>query len=183
MVVFPALVMLTALGLDTMYQVIRTQWLSSDRTRRLFAVGCGTLLICMVTAHLVFYFGVLLPDYNVTIRLEIDDQDAGYRAQFLPADSEVYVLAVDNRYHLDVDIVQAYERHQIPVTVIPEADFDFTTLDPTPDHPLAFFILQDADETLSRLRGLYGERLQGAFWSPYATVPRQLQFALYVVEG
>lgn len=182
-VVFPALVTLTALGLDTVYQIIHKQWLTSDHMRRLFYIGCSTVLVCMMMLNLLFYVGVLLPDYNVTIRLEIDDQDAGYRSQFLPDDSDIYVLAVDNRYHLDVAIVQAYERHHIPVTVIPVEEFDFTELNPTPDHPLAFFILQSDTATLSQLQQIYGDRLQGAFWSPYGTVPRQLQFALYTVAA
>ncbi|GEM_PF-1161256 len=207
-VVFPALVMLTALGLDTVYQVIRTRWLASDRARRLFAIGCSTLLVCMVTVHILFYFGVLMPDYNVTIRLEIDDQDAGYRAQFLDPETDVYIFSVDNRYHLDVEVMQAYERHQIPVTIIPIDTFDFRSLDPNPDAPQAFFIVPNADDirdhllglygnrlqgpfwspaanaddTLTNLHRIYGDRLQGPFWSPYPTVPRQLQYALYRVE-
>jgi len=180
-VVFPALVLLTALGIETVYQVIVRQWLSSERLRHLLRIGTLTLLVMMAGANIIYYFGVMMPDYNIAVRLEIDDQDASYRAQMLSPDTDVYVLAVDNRYHQDVAIIQAYERHQIPVTITAVDDFDFSALDTRPDTPLAFFILSDDVETLSRLRDMYGDRLQGAFWSPYATVPRHLQFALYTV--
>jgi len=181
-VVFPALVMLTALGLDTVYQVIKRSWLSSDRLRRWLYLSSVTLLILMAGANIIYYFGVMLPDYNVAIRLEIDDQDAGYRAQFLPSDTDVYVLAIDNRYHADVGVMQAYEQHPNRVNIMDITEFDIAILDPSSDRPQAFFIPQSDDAVLSDLRQVYGERLQGPFWSPYGTVPRGLQFALYVVD-
>jgi hypothetical protein len=76
------------------------------------------------------------------------------------------VLAIDDRYHLDVNIVRDYERLAIQVDVVVAGEFDFTTLDRTPDHPYAFFVVPDDSETLNQLQEIFGNRLTGPEWSP-----------------
>ena len=181
-VLFPILVLLIALGLDTVYRVISSAWLKQERARWVFRHSGMALLSLIALLQIGYYFGVMLPDYNVAVRLEIDDQDAGYRAQFLSPDAEVYILPIVDKYHRDVIDVQDYEQHLNHVEVMAVADFDFTTIDPQAEHPYAFFIVQTDTSTLRRLRRLFGNRLTGPQWSPYTTVPRDLQFALYLVE-
>ena len=181
-VVFPALILLIALGLDTVYRVVIAGWLKQPEVSQFFARNCVVLLILTASLQIGYYFGVMLPDYNLNTRLEIDDQDAARRAQTLSPDTLVYVLPVQDKHHADAEIMQAYERHKTLVTIIEASQFDFTTLDPTASHPYAFFIQADDTETLNQLQDIFGERLTGAHWSPYH-VPRSRQFVLYQVAG
>lgn len=181
-VLFPALVLLMALGLDSIYRVLIRGWLKQTVMQRVFRRSMLALLLLMGVLQVGYYFGVMLPDYNVAIRLEIDDQDAGHRAQFLSPETQIYIFPIDDKYHLDVDAVQDYERHTIPVEVIAVGEFDFTTLDPTALHPYAFFIVPNDTDTLNELKRLFGNRLTGPQWSIY-NVPRSRQFAMYLVAG
>ncbi len=181
-VVFPALILLIALGLDTVYRVVIAGWLKQPEVSQFFARNCVVLLIMMAGLQIGYYFGVMLPDYNLNTRLEIDDQDAARRAQSLSPDTVVYVLPVEDKHHADAEIMQAYERHETLVTIIEVSQFDFTTLDPTAPHPYAFFIQADDTGTLNQLQALFGERLTEPQWSPYH-VPRSRQFALYQIAG
>jgi len=180
-VLFPILVLLIALGIDTIYRGISMHWFKGDVAQRIFRRTGIALLLLMGILQIGYYFGVMLPDYNVAIRLEIDDQDAGHRAQVLSPDTEIYVFPIHDKYHLDVGAVQDYERQLISVEVIAVGEFDFTTLDPKASHPYAFFVVPNDTDTLKTLRQLFGNRLTGPQWSPY-NVPLSRQFALYQVE-
>ena len=181
-VVFPALVLLIALGLDSLYRLLTTYWLKQKRHQWIFQRSMVALSLLIGVMQIGYYFGVMLPDYNIAIRLEIDDQDAGHRAQFLSPDTEIYVFPIDDKYHLDVGAVQDYERHIISVEIMAVNEFDFGILDPNPDHPYAFFIVPSDRETLNQLKRIFGDQLRGPEWSIY-NVPRSRQFALYQVDG
>jgi len=179
-VLFPILVLLIALGLDTVYRILMWGWLKQPRAQWIFQRTMMILLLLMGIMQIGYYFGVMLPDYNVAIRLEIDDQDAGHRAQVLSPETQIYILPLIDTYHLDVGAVQDYERHDIPVEVIAVAEFDFATLDVNAPYPYAFFIVPSDTDTLNRLGRLFGNRLIGPQWSPY-NVPRSREFAMYLV--
>lgn len=180
-VLFPILVLLIALGLDTVYRSVVSSWLNQPRAQWMFQRTMMALLLLMGVLQIGYYFGVMLPDYNVAIRLEIDDQDAGHRAQSLSPETKIYVLPIVDTYHLDVGAVQDYERHNIPVEVIAVAEFDFATLDVNAPYPYAFFVVPSDMDTLNRLGRLFGNRLIGPQWSSY-NVPRSREFAMYQVE-
>lgn len=179
-VLFPALVLLMALGLDMMYRVIVERWLTHDPLQRYFRMGVMTLVAVMGVLQVGYYFGIMLPDYNVAIRLEIDDQDAGHRAQLLAPDTQIFIFPVDDKYHLDVTAVQDYERHTVPAEVIEVSSFDYRLIQRHPAHDYGFFLVPTDDVTLKRLRWIFGDRLIGPTWSPY-NVPHSRQFALYQV--
>jgi len=181
-VLFPALVLLIALGLNTIYQVMMWGWFISAAAQRLFRHSAIILLILITILQIGYYFGVMVPDLNVAIRSEMDDQDAGYRAQILPPEAQVYILPLDDQYHIDVEVMQAYEKQSVPVNVIEADTFNFTTLNPAASHPYAFFIVPGDNDTLNHLQRLFGDRLTGPQWSPY-NVPSSRQFALYQVAG
>jgi len=181
-VLFPALVLLMALGLDSFYRVFIEASLNKIRLQRLLQYSAIAFLMLMGLLQIGYYFGVMLPDYNLMIRTKMDDQDAGHRAQSLSPTTLVYILPTDDQFHVDVEIMQNYERHTVPVTVIEVSEFDFTTLDPKSSRPYAFFVVPSDTDTLETLQQIFGDRLTGPQWSPY-NVPLSRQFALYQVEG
>ena len=181
-VLFPALVLLMVLGLDSLYRVLVEGLHKQTSIQRLVRYSAIALLLLMGLLQVGYYFGVMLPDYNLMIRIKMDDQDAGQRAQLLSPASEVYILPIDDQFHVDVEIMQNYERHTVPVSVIEVSEFDFTTLDLRASHPYAFFVVPSDTDTLNTLRRLFGNRLTGPQWSPY-NVPLSRQFALYQVGG
>lgn len=178
-VVFPALILLTALGIETIYRSITQHWLRSERLLQIAGVSIFALIGVLQVSY---YFAVMIPDYNVDIRIEIDDQDATYRAQSFSLGTEVYIIANDDRYHEDVDMLQRYERHTVPVNVVAKDDFDFGALTPTANRPYAFFILPDDEVSLNRLEQIFGNRLSQLTPSPH-TVPLHLQYQLYQVNS
>jgi hypothetical protein len=181
-VLFPALVLLIALGLDSVYRVLIWGWLKHAVAQRIFRRTMMALLLLMGVLQIGYYFGVMLPDYNIAVRFEYDDQDVGFRVQTLSPDTQVYVISPDNVDSLDVDEVQDYERHQIRVNLRDARLFDFTTLDHTPSVPHAFFIAPNDIDTLNQLKQIFGNRLIGPQWSPY-NVPRSRQYVMYQVYG
>lgn len=180
-VLFPALVLLMALGLDALYRTVIQYWLRRERAQHLLRIGVMTLFAMMGLLYMGYYFGVMLPDYNIAIRAEIDDQDAGHRAQFLSPETRAFVFPINNKYHLDVRAVQLYERHENFVRVVASDEFDFQLLDPDPKIEYAFFIVPTDIETLHKLKTIFGERLIGPSWSPY-NIPRSHEFAMYQVK-
>lgn len=181
-VLFPVLVLLMALGLDVIYRALIAFWTDSEKHKKWIRQSGVVLFFIMGIMQFGYYFGVMMPDYNVAIRIETDDQDAGYRAQLLSSETEIYIIPIDNKYHLDVGIVQNFEQQQNTLEIIPIDEFDFTIVDADASYPYAFFILPDDTESLNQLRQLFGNRLMGPEWSPY-NVPRSRQFVLYQVEG
>jgi len=181
-VLFPALVLLMALGLDALYRTLIIYWLTDARSQHLFRVVVMTLLAVMGCLQVGYYFGMMLPDYNLVVRHEIDDQDAGHRARFLSPETRTFIFPLNDKYHMDVKAVQQYERHDRHVVVIAADMFDFRLLDPDPKTEYAFFVASDDIETLRKLQMIFGERLTGPTWSPY-NVPLSRQFALYQVKA
>lgn len=176
-VVFPALAILIALGLDVMYRSIASY---DKQSRRWDTIALG-LIVLMGLAQIIFYFGIILPAFRDAPHAKLDDQDAAYRAQALSADTEVYVFHTQDVFRQDVLILQAFEKHDRLVNVMWVNAFGFNGLDPTPDHPYAFFIDPDDPVTFYILRRIFGDALTGPEWSPY-NVHRMYQFALYQVK-
>lgn len=177
-VVFPALVILIALGLDVMYRSIA----SYEKQSRRWDIIAPGLLLLMGLAQLLFYFGIILPTFRDAPHAKLDDQDAAYRAQVLSADTEVYIFHTQDVFRQDVLILQAFEKHDRLVNVMWVNEFGFNGLDPTPDHPYAFFVDPADTVTLYILKRIFGDALMGPEWSLY-NVHRMYQFALYQVNG
>jgi len=181
-VLFPALILFMALGLDLIYRALKDRLLKSKRIQNIARLLLVVMMIVLGVGNFAYYFGVMLQPYNLVIRYEMDDQDASRRAQVLPADTEVHILPMHNIFHADVEVIQAYEQHSIPVTVTDTTYFDFSQINPLAKHPYAFFVVPDDTETLTTLRWLFGNRLEEPQWSPY-NIPDRRQFALYFVDS
>jgi len=180
-VLFPALILFIALGLDLVCHVIEDCFIKSKQARWLFTRLIIVSSILLSVGNFVYYFGVMLQPYNLVIRYEMDDQDASRRAQALPVNTEVHILPMHNIFHADVEVIQAYEHHIIPVTVTDTSYFDFSRIDPNAKHPYAFFVVPEDTETMATLTQLFANQLDGPYGSPY-NIPDRRQFALYFVD-
>ena len=173
-VALPALVLLVAYGLWAVFRWLRR--FSVWQTWRRMAVPL--VMAMLLTAQVVYYFGLHLPVYNRLIRPNHDQQDVVFRARALPPGTQVYLVSDDYDIfmpllHLLVD----FWGLDMPMQHLYYHDF-------AEDHILenmedirgyAFFVEQDDVATLMLLRETLGEA-QASF-SPY-NVPREKQYVM-----
>lgn len=175
-VVFPGLMLLIAFGLDTMCQgSVRSLSKSlAYKVKLLSIIGLAGIGIF----QMYFYFGILVPDFNLIGLVRADDFDAMWRAQELPA-TEVYVLPYDPLYHDYVAKIQSYERHHNLLKIFGAKDFDFLEFEPDLNKPYAFFVEDDDLDTRLGLRFIFGPELIGPEWSDDDRLPEEFQYILY----
>jgi 4-amino-4-deoxy-L-arabinose transferase-like glycosyltransferase len=180
-VVFPALVVLIALGLDTIYHSISDRWHNQiniqKKLHRFALIG----MIVSGSFQLGYYFVVMLPAYNSVNRIDLDLQDATMRAQALLPETEVYILPIKNTFSAYIADLQAFERHINAVTIVQSDEFRFERLRDRPLQRFGFFVDPGDLDTLVTLQYIFGEDLKGSVFSPY-NVPEDFQFALYHVN-
>ena len=180
-VVFPALALLIALGLDTMYRWISWRWRNREAIKKMMY---QVVLVCMLVLgvfQIGYYFVVMLPQYNLVYRIQFDEYDATQRAQSLLPETEVYILPTKHIFHAYIYDIQAFEQQPVAVSIVETDKFDFHLVQNRPDQPFGFFIEPDDRNSLITLRYLFGDALKGPEFSPF-NVPTDFQFELYHVN-
>jgi len=180
-VVFPALVLLIAVGLDHIYRSVGWSWRGQASYRQKSYRITLAVMIILGLFQIGYYFAVLLPTYNIAYRTSADMQDATGRAQTLSPDTEVYILLMKHEFHAYIRDLQEFEKHAVQVKIVQSDAFDFQTVKDNPNQPFAFFIEQDDLDTYVSLLYLFGDDLKGPELSPY-NVPEKYQYALYTVN-
>ncbi|MFN8374098.1 MAG: glycosyltransferase family 39 protein [Anaerolineae bacterium] len=138
-VVFPALALITGLGLYVTLQLVlrRERWL-----RRLLALA----VVVMALAQVYYYFAIHVPLYNDQSRLYEDSQDAVFRSANFPPGTQIHIIADPVAYHDYARSVLWFLRDDLAIDVISPLDFTPDYLEHLPhgtDH--AFFMVpQDA---------------------------------------
>ncbi len=172
LVAFPALSLVTALGLRYGIGVYVGRWLG----RAILPIGAALAL-----SQVVYYFGIHLPQFNLQLRRELDYEDVMYRALDLPTGTQSYLIT---RYTLPEPpfaVLSRFWEVDLPLEITPAQAVDRIWFETLPSAPLAFFVAPDDIETYTIL-GQYFEALHGPYFSPYA-LPLEKQYALWRVES
>ncbi len=173
-VIFPALVLLMAAGLNATFSLLEhlPLWRRIER----YAVPIIVAVVC--AAHVIYYFGPHLSLYNTQIRPGHDQQDVMFRAQAFPPGTEVIMLTADNDIWLptlyqlaDFWDMNIQPRHFSPPALV--AYDQSARLRHGVDY--AFFVAQDDEENQTWLRRKFGP-VTGTL-SPF-NVPLEKQFLL-----
>jgi 4-amino-4-deoxy-L-arabinose transferase-like glycosyltransferase len=168
-VVFPALALAVALGIRAVIPLIFPQHLRKPAT----AVLVGGLAVL----QMAYYFGPHLSVYNRQLRLYRDGQDAIFRSQDFPPNTQVHVIGVIPLYEIDLAQMLRYLRlEDLHVDVWWErvTPQQIAALPRGVDH--AFFLEPENSGTLELIRRYFD--LEPPQYSPY-NVPRDRQLILY----
>lgn len=178
-VVFPALALLIALGLRELWT-----WLNAYTRHPQFKgairVGFGVGVLALCLAQAVYYFDGHLTFYNQQARPQIDATDVLFRVRDqLPPETGIHIISP---YPLNEGLLKA-----IGVYLLYPRDFTLLTTETLSDEYLvglqrdvdhAFFIAPDDAVALSVLRRHF--TLGNPQFSPFASVPIERQFVLYL---
>ncbi len=179
-VAFPAVILLLAWGLRATWNLILGDVV---RWRRVATIAFGSLLAVIAVRQALYYFGEHLPLYNQQIRPFHDHQDVGFRAADFPPGTQVYLLTDDLTYAPHVQVMFRLMGVQVDIAMIQPFVFPYERAHTLPSGvDYAFFIVPEDGATLWRLRRVYGDRLEGPYFSPY-NVPQDKQYALYYVRA
>jgi hypothetical protein len=173
-VIFPLVVLLVAVGVR-----VALSWLLASRLGRWLPrlmVGLG-LLTAVLQVH--YYYGTLLPWYNLSVRgFRLDSEDAIRRAIQYPAAWPIFIVSSD-AIPQNVDYTLDYYADGYGVAVIQTEELRpelFAVL--PPEQGVLFFI--SPNNRLARMALEANLPLTGPFFSPFDT-PMLNQYALYVV--
>jgi 4-amino-4-deoxy-L-arabinose transferase-like glycosyltransferase len=167
-VVLPALALLAAVALRC---VIGTRWLPP------------LIAAVLVLVQVGYYFGPHLTVYNRQLRPFQDYQDAIFRAADFPPGTVVcfvterepdqgFLLSVRNFIGGSFEVCVLHPNYLAPLAT--------QIMSTNSEH--AFFVLPDDQVTIDFLRTHF--RISGPHMSPYESVPRSAQFALYhTIDG
>jgi 4-amino-4-deoxy-L-arabinose transferase-like glycosyltransferase len=169
-VVFPALMLLTSLGLYLLLQIVvrRERWV-----RNLLIA----IVPMIVVAHVGYYFFYHVPLYNDQSRVYEDSQDAAFRSANFPSGTHVHIIADPLNYHTYARSVMWFLRDDIWIDFISPADLTpqyMASLERGSDH--AFYILPDDAITETMIRRYFS--VVGPRHSPYPLPPNR-EFVLF----
>jgi hypothetical protein len=173
-VIFPLLVLLVAVGIR-----VAVTWLLPQRFQRWLPhvlVGLGVLAGAL---QVQYYYGVLLPWYDVNARgFRLDSEDAIRRAIQYPTEWPIFMVSEDV-IPQNVENALAYYADGYGVAVLQRAEVRpelFAVL--PPEQGILFFI--NPNDRASRMTLEANLPLTGPFFSPFDT-PMLNQYWLYVV--
>lgn len=176
-VVFPALTLLTAVGVGEALRLLWPRRFPADDMADLMTViGLG-----LAVAQVAYYFGPHLQRYNEQSRLVYDAEDAMFRSAQFPYGTQIHVFSEDAPGSAYLSGVLGYLTDGLMVYPIPPQDLTTTYLSSLligVDH--AFFIEPDDAATLALIKTFYD--VEGPFFSPYRVAPER-QLALYYFKG
>jgi hypothetical protein len=178
-VTFPALALLTALGIWEAWQFIacrlRPQVHSFIRRAALIALALA------LAVQVIYYFGFHLDGYNQQVRLWTDYQDAVFRSIDFEPGTAIHIVGQHEFYDWDkARMLEFLGRPDLEINVRQHGTiwaFDaayLESLSPLRDH--AFFIEAADTDSLELLRQYFDLETPSA--SPFF-VPESLQFVLY----
>lgn len=193
----PALVTIIALGLDLALKLAQRtvtrafagagwlDWLDRQRGRLL-----AVLLVALTAGHIIYYFAVHLPIYNVQIRTphsppKPDVYDPLFRSLDFPPDTDVYIISREHNVtegHINGSL--AYFSDDIRFSYVAPDDIDADWLRELPhDHDLAFFVLATDLLTPRLLRDHVAIAPAQAAPHAYDGVPLGVGYVLYYARG
>ncbi|RMG80343.1 MAG: phospholipid carrier-dependent glycosyltransferase, partial [Chloroflexi bacterium] len=176
-VLFPALALLMALGLDGLFHLWRMAAIPARFLRHVWLAGVALLAV----GQIGYYFGAHLTRYNQQIRPFRDHQDVGFRSALLPANTDVYLLTNELTFQPHIDThFRLVGVEGVRVVILPPWAYPYESIHRLPLNNTSFFFAPDDAETLWRLRRAYGTCLDGPFFSPY-NVPLEKQYVQYDV--
>ncbi len=177
-VLFPALALLTALGLEGLFQLWRMATIPIGHLRRVGVV----VVTLLAVAQVGYYFGLHLTRYNQQIRPFLDHQDVGFRSALLPAGTDVYLLTNELTFQPHIDThFRLVGVEGVRVVILPPWAYPYESIHRLPLHHTSFFFAPKDAETLWHLRRVYGACLDGPYFSPY-NVPLEKQYVQYNVS-
>jgi hypothetical protein len=170
-VVFPSLVLLTALGV-----CCAGAWIQ----RRYRPVIFGGLLSILLIGQFDYYFFQHLPDYNAQYPVTYDVFDAVIRTQGLPPQTPAYLVTGVVVYDADIRVLEEFWGigGQV-ILVIPPQELPAQLAALSPRESYAFFVSPQDQESIESLRSRFF--VAGPFSSPYS-VPRSKQLLLYLLK-
>lgn len=172
-VAFPALALLLALGIGSVIDLFHRLPVSRSSAR---AAG-AMLLVAVMGAQIVYYFGPHLALYNTQIRpQQHDQQDFMFRARAFPSGTRIYLVSNDDDIYAPIPITlgQFWGIEAEPVFVTPDQIRSIEIVDKSMDY--AFFVERDDEGTQNFLRRRFG--IEGGTPSPY-NVPPEKQYLLF----
>lgn len=179
-VAFPALVLLTALGMHTLWRLLQT---AAPQAAPRLRPAAALLLVALATGQVLYYFGPHLALYNQQIRPFLDHQDVGFRSLDMPPGTEVYLLSNELTFKPHITTMQRLADVQMDLFIVNPGLFVLVGLEHLrPGRPYAFFVLPDDGETIRSLRARFGPDLHGPYFSPF-NLPLDKQYALYSVPA
>lgn len=171
-VIFPALMLLTAPGLVKILEALR--WKSG---RAAAMIGGGLAIF-----SLVYYFGPHLDLYNQQIRPFRDHQDAAFRARDAGSAAAAYLLTDELVFVEHAELIFRLSTSRVDFQILPTYGFPYETAESLLEKgEMVLFIAPDDASTLQKLEEGFGEPLAGPFFSPY-NVPAEKQYAMYRVS-
>jgi hypothetical protein len=208
-VVFPALALLAAVGIDALWRLIFTPLPGVGTTDMIYRVSTkpasastatpyrfnlppisrrawvtGTLVALIMIGQATYYFGAHIPAYNYQLRPYRDYIDVMYRARDLPSEIYTYVVPQDRQdvYVPHYTTLQHFLGLEYPITVIGSAYVSDEWLEylAEQDNEYAFFIEPDDLATHVQLREHL--TLEAEQFSPY-NVPWDRQYILILAHG
>lgn len=168
-VVLPALAMLMALGVRfIMLHLLPNRW------HLPLMLGIGAVL---AAGQVTYYFNTHLEVYNQQLRREYDAQDALFRVADFPDEQATIEVCLVADFPLDdayLGEMREFLQLENPLCYLQPGDI------PPVVRTTAYFLMPEDAASLQRLQ-TYGET-DGPTYSPYTTVPREHQFALYLLS-
>ena len=179
-VAFPAVALLLALGIRTLWPLLWPQRLTQSRGLVVLQRGVVLLLACLQVAY---YFGPFMPAYNAQLRIyERDIMDVMYRARDLPPETEIYLYyhdkqSIAGRRYGDFRAWWGAAMPEVSISASGASAYHEILHLPDTDRALAFFAAPHDRTIIDALRRRYGE-VPSARVSPY-NVPADRQYVLY----
>lgn len=174
---FPALALTIAIGIKVLAELIFDGH-PKTRNRVLAAV-----VSVLVVGQIYYYFEEHLPKFNQQFRGEyarvLDSHDVLFRAAELPAGTQVVLIGDPVMPEFDADQLLRFLVDDMDITTMTPDGLTDAYLQMMPvNFDYAFFVDMQDEDTLERLYALFPD-MQGPFYSDYAPLPRDRQFAMF----
>lgn len=183
-VIFPALVLLVAVGVEGLLDALRPLLSAqailprADRMMR----GLAALLVMALAVHQVdYYFQPYLAHFNTNIRGGHDVEDALFRSIGYPPGSYVHIVTPDKVFRYNVDTILTFWQLDLEVNVLPPSEFTPEYLDELPrDVAHLFFLPLGYGNLLVEVRGYFA--VSPPLASPFDVPPDYMLYLFYAPE-
>lgn len=187
---FPPIALITALGLTRVMQGRTAAGLNHVGARRAVVLRFGVLLV-LCLAQVGYYFAAHIPTHNQQLRAapqHADVDDALLRAAELPPQTQIIVITT--RWRLEPSYVPRLMRYLTDAPPGLSRAQALLQIEITPaylallpkDVPYAFFIEPEDTTTPALLARYFALQTPDGLASPYADLPRNRQFRLYLTR-
>lgn len=177
-VVFPAMALLIALGIDRIYG-----WLVKISAKPILTRTFSAVLLLLCLSQPIYYFGMHLPRYNTQNREAAIFDDLLFRLVTLPAGTNVYIISDGSLWVPDITTMLYFHQRGTAYTirVMTPDEVDSRFLEDLPARGQFAFFIHSTD---SQVEAQISQRfdLSHLFYSPYDRLPEDQQFLLYFVS-